>query len=182
MNSPIIITFIEQYYQLRTNFAFLPFSIEHFKNNIFWCENIQHIILNYKYLNENKINFIIKNNNLIKYSPDSIILNENIDILKTIQLKCRIKNSTIGTNTLLKWYNNYKTSDEVNIGFLDNTIFEKQKIPIELSNKIVKTHIENELIDILNNNFNIDKIKYYNDFINKNLLYIDKNIITKWKK
>ena len=34
--------------------------------------------------------------------------------------------------------------DEINIGFLNYETFIKQKIPIELSNKIVKTYIEDE--------------------------------------
>ena len=142
MNSQVIIGFMEHYYSLPIIFKWgIPLTLNDFNNSILWYENIQHIILNYKYLDENKINYIIKNENLIKDGPDSIIIDENLEIAKTIQLKFRNEDYPFNDSILFKWYYQYRSLNEINIGFIDETLFNEQKILKVLSNKIVKTYM-----------------------------------------
>jgi hypothetical protein len=98
-NFPELNEFIQFYNMQTCFFEYVPNKINPIQNKERF-EVLQQIVEIYKNRLVMKYSVPIGNTNLKRYGPDSLIINENLEILKTIQFKFRVEFNVYSENTL----------------------------------------------------------------------------------
>jgi hypothetical protein len=162
--------FINFYEELPLRFNNVK-NISIYKNNVEYYKILQQIIYIYKNMIIMQYSVPLFNYDiLLKYNPDCIIFDKDLNLIKTTKFKFRTLMKPYTTSNLGYFYffNNYKKLDEINISFLYENIYLEQRIVHTLSNKIKKTNIYDDL-DIIKKDKNLNEIIYdYNKFSFKN--------------